>query len=85
MSAANLHFVTSHQSPVTSHRSPSQHLALELAQVFDDAGAAGGLAGLADVAAVQDQPVVDASTVFPGAIRVRLETRKMWVSTAMVG
>ena len=66
---------------------------VELAQIFNQAGAAARLTGDAGVAAVQDKPVVavdleflrhdlqqlssTCSTLLPGAKRVRLHTRKM--------
>ena len=82
--------------PVSLYR-----LALEGTKLAHDAGTAIGLARLAHIASVQDQPVMGVQLPFgrvtfssacstsrgvlPGARPVRLATRKIWVSTAMVG
>ena len=88
--------------PVRSCPVASLAVLPELAQVADQAARAVGLARLADVAPVQDQPVVrvlavrargrtsssrssTSSGFLPGAIPVRFATRKMCVSTAIVG
>ncbi len=73
----------------------------KFAEVFNQAGAAARLAGNAGITSMQDQPVMTVdlklggdhlrsfsstcSTFLPGANCVRLQTRKMCVSTAMVG